>query len=171
MLVDRAIAHEGDHAIEVQLPLVLASLGQVRFVPVAMPFTTLGPRAGAAAARAAQKLGRHVAVVASVDLTHYGPNFYGFAPQGVGKKAHRWSKEVNDRKFLDKVLALDAPAAYAIGAQDQSCCGPAAAAAVIAATRTLGAHKGVLLEHITSWERGKEGEPSDFVGYAGVVFV
>jgi len=171
LFVDCARAHEGDHAIEVQLPLVFATLGKIRFVPVAMPQTDRGPQAGEAAAHAAQKLGRKIAAVASVDLTHYGPNFYGFAPKGVGLEAHRWSKEVNDRRFLGRVMALDASAAYAVGTADQSCCGPAAAAAVMAATKALGATQGVLLEHTTSWERGKHGEPEDFVGYAGVVFV
>ncbi|MBI3830230.1 MAG: AmmeMemoRadiSam system protein B [Planctomycetes bacterium] len=170
-IVDHARAHEGDHAIEVQLPFLMDALPGARFVPVAMPFGEFGPGVGRIAADAAQKIGRKIAAVASVDLTHYGPNYYDFAPQGVGMKAHRWSKEVNDRRFLERVLALDAPGAYAAGEEDKSCCGPAAAAAAIAASHALGAAKGVLLEHVTSWERGKKGEPCDFVGYAGVVFV
>lgn len=170
-MVDRARAHEGDHAIEVQLPFLLDALPGARFVPVAMPFGEFGPSVGRIAAEAAKKIGRKIAAVASVDLTHYGPNYYDFAPQGVGMKAHRWSKEVNDRRFIERVLAMDAPGAYEAGEADHSCCGPAAAAAAIAASHALGAKKGELLEHVTSWERGKEGEPSDFVGYAGVVFI
>ena len=173
LLADAPLAHEGDHAIEVQLPLLLDALPGTRFVPVAMPFGTLGPEVGRAAARAAKRVGRRVVALASTDLTHYGPNHYGFAPKGVGMDAHRWSKEVNDRRFLERVLALDATGAYAAAAEDHSACGPAAAAAAIAFALDSGASKGLLLEHITSWERmqHEQGEPEDFVGYAGVVFV
>lgn len=171
LLMDRALAHERDHAVEVQLPLLLDALPGTRFVPVAVPIRPLGTELGAAAARAAQKLGRKTAFLASVDLTHYGPNYYGFAPHGTGPEAHRWSKEVNDARFLERALALDAAGAYEAGEADQSCCGPAAAAAAAAACKASGATQGVLLEHITSWERGKDGPPSDFVGYAGLVWL
>jgi len=172
-LEDRAQAHAGDHAIEVQLPLLTQLLPGVRFVPVAVPRVDFGPKLGEAAARAAQQLGRKVAALASSDLTHYGPNYYDFAPKGTGLDAHRWSKEVNDRGFLERVLALDAAGACAQALEHQSACGPAATAAALACAKTLGATHGVLLEHTTSWERAKqdEGAPCDFVGYAGVVFL
>lgn len=170
LLIDRAGAHAGDHAVEVQLPLLMHALPDAKFVPVAVPIRPLGPALGQAAARAAKKLWRKVAFLASVDLTHYGPNYYDFAPKGVGPDAHRWSKEVNDGRFLERVKQLDATGAFESGENDQSCCGPAAAAAAVAACQASGARKGVLIEHITSWERGKEGPPSDFVGYAGIVF-
>jgi hypothetical protein len=170
---DRATAHTGDHAIEVQLPMLLAALPGARFVPIAMPHTKAGPAAGEAAARAVRKLGRRAVALASTDLTHYGPNYYAFAPQGVGAKAHKWSKEVNDRGFIERILALDAAGTYEAGERDHSACGPAAAAAAVAFAKAMGASKGVLLEHITSWERAKseQAEPEDFVGYAAVVFI
>jgi hypothetical protein len=34
----------------------------------------------------------------------------------------------------------------------------------------MGATKATLLEHVTSWERRKDGEPADFVGYAAIVW-
>lgn len=169
-LVEKNRAHDGDHAIEVQLPFVLDALPGARIVPVAVPPVPCGAELGAATARALKRLGRNGVAVASTDLTHYGPNYYGFAPQGVGPEAHRWSKDVNDRAFLEKVLALDASGAFEAGVRDRSACGPAAAAAAIACATELGARRAVLLEHITSWERRKSGLPEDFVGYAGIVF-
>ncbi|MCK6472001.1 MAG: AmmeMemoRadiSam system protein B [Planctomycetes bacterium] len=169
-LVERSRAHEGDHAIEVQLPFVLDALPGARIVPVAVPPVPCGPELGAATARALKRIGRNGVALASTDLTHYGPNYYGFAPQGVGPEAHRWSKDVNDRAFLEKVLALDARGAFEAGVRDHSACGPAAAAAAIACAAGSGARRAVLLEHVTSWERRKSGLPEDFVGYASVVF-
>lgn len=172
-LTDQPSAHDGDHAIEVQLPFLVQMLPGAHFVPVAMPHTNDGPSVGAATARAAQKLGRRVVALASTDLTHYGADYYGWAPKGSGMGAHRWCKEVNDRRYLDRLLALDASGANAAGEEDGSACGPAAGAAAAAFARACGASKGILLEHITSWERAKQGQgaPTDFVGYAAMVFV
>lgn len=170
LLADRAGAHEGDHAVEVQLPLLMDALPGAKFVPVAVPISPVGPALGQAAARAVKKIGRNAVFLASVDLTHYGPN-YDMDAHGVGAQAHAWSKDANDAKFLKRALALDAEGAYEAGSNDFSSCGPAAAAAAIAASKASGAAAGHLLQHITSWERFKEGEPVNFVGYAGMVFV
>jgi AmmeMemoRadiSam system protein B len=171
-LVEQPSAHSGDHAIEVQLPFLIEMLSGTRFVPVAMPHTEDGPAAGEATARAVKRLGRRAVALASTDLTHYGANYYGWAPKGNGREAHRWSKDVNDRRYIDHLVALDAQGAYAAGEADGSACGPAAGAAAAAFAKAFGATKGVLLEHITSWERAKcEGEPTDFVGYAAMVFI
>jgi len=172
-LIEEPSAHHGDHAIEVQLPFMIEMLPGTRFVPVAMPHTEDGPAAGEATARAARRLGRQVVALASTDLTHYGAQYYGWAPKGRGPEAHRWAKEVNDRRFIDLLIALDARGAYAAGEEDGSACGPAAAAATAAFAKSSGAKEGILLEHITSWERAKyeQGEPTDFVGYAAMVFI
>ena len=170
-LIDRAQAHENDHAIEVLLPILKTTLPSTRFVPIAMPFKADGVAVGLIAAEAAKQLGRACAAIASTDLTHYGPNYYDFAPKGTGMAAHRWSKDVNDAAFLEQVLKLEANAAAKIARRDRSACGPSAAAAAIEFSKQNQAREGVLLEHVTSWERGKDGEPCDFVGYAGVVFI
>jgi hypothetical protein len=172
-LIEQPSAHHGDHAIEVNLPFLMEMLPGARFVPVAMPHSDDGPAAGESAARAVKKLGRRAVVLASTDLTHYGRNYYGWAPKGDGPEAHRWSKDVNDRRFIERLIALDAKGAYDVGVEDGSACGPAAGAAASSFAKTFGATRGVLLEHITSWERAKyeQGEPSDFVGYAAMVFI
>ncbi len=172
-LADGPSAHRGDHAIEVNLPFLMERLPGARFVPVAMPHTRDGPASGEAAARAVRKLGRRAVALASTDLTHYGANYYGWAPKGEGLGAHRWSKETNDRRFIERLVALDAQGVSEAGEEDGSACGPAAGAAASAFAKALGAARGVLLEHITSWERAKcgQGEPTDFVGYVGLVFV
>ena len=170
-LLDFASAHEGDHAIEVLLPMLQEWLPEARFIPIAMPADADGSTLGKAAAWAVKAASKPCVALASSDLTHYGPNYYDFAPHGVGMAAHRWSKDVNDAAFLERVLKLDAEGAQKAARRDKSACGPAAVGAAIAFAKELGAKEGHLLEHVTSWERGKQGEPEDFVGYAGVVFV
>ncbi|MCD6303054.1 MAG: AmmeMemoRadiSam system protein B [Anaerolineae bacterium] len=162
-------AHAGEHSIEVQLPFVQQAFPQARILPVAMPPASQAIRAGHDLAEAAQSLGRSVLVIASSDLTHYGPR-YGFSPAGVGEKALAWAK-ANDQRLLDEVLAMDAPDVLQVAAEGRSACGPGAIAATIACVTDLGASRGVLLQHTTSHDVMPMGRPSDFVGYAAVAFV
>lgn len=165
-------AHRTEHSIEVQVPFVRRLVPGARIVPVAVPPDPSAVAFGETAGRALAGLGDRVVVLGSTDLTHYGPAFYGFAPKGAGPEAHRWSKEVNDRSFLDRVLALDAPGALEDARRHRNACGAGAAAAAIAASRELGATEATLLGHTTSFEvRSDGGEPRDFVGYAAVSFV
>ncbi len=72
----------------------------------------------------------------------------------------------------NRILALDPEGALAAARANRSACGAAAAAAATASAMSLGATGATLLAHTTSWEVRSDGEePSDFVGYASVVFV
>ena len=111
-------------------------------------------------------------VLGSTDLTHYGPR-YGFTPMGAGKSALQWAKDVNDRKFIDLTLKLDARGLLADAAESCNSCGAGAVAATIAAAKELGKTEGKLLAHTTSNEvmQQKMGTSSqDSVGYAAIVF-
>ena len=55
-------------------------------------------------------------------------------------------------------------------ARSQSACGAGAIAATVAAARALGAQKGFLLEHTTSYDVQPDGGADTFVGYAGIIF-
>jgi MEMO1 family protein len=162
-------AHAGEHSIEVQVPFVQEAFPQAQILPVATPPSSQAIRAGRDLAKAAQSLGRSVLVVASSDLTHYGPR-YGLAPAGVGEKALAWAK-ANDRRLLDEVVAMHPSDVLRLAAEEHSACGAGAIAAAIACTADLGASKGVLLQHTTSHEVVPMGPPSDLVGYAAVAFV
>lgn len=162
-------AHAGEHSIEVQIPFVQYAFPEARILPVATPPTRQAIQAGHDMAQAIQALGRRTLVVASSDLTHYGPR-YGMAPAGVGERALAWAK-TNDRRLLEQILAMDALRVLRVAAEEQSACGAGAIAAAIACTADLGATKNVLLHHTTSHEVMPMGRPSDFVGYAAVAFV
>jgi hypothetical protein len=129
----------------------------------------LGTSVGEIIKREGQK---KIVCIGSTDLTHYGPR-YGFTPMGTGLEGMRWADTVNDQRFIDLALKLDAEQILTSAAENCNACGPGAAAAVVAAAKKLGKTEGLLLGHTNSNEimLRKMGETSyDSVGYAAIVF-
>ena len=168
LIVDNARAHAEEHSIEVQLPFVRYLFPQAAIVPLMVPPSQDAAAVGEAVARAVRPRGGAVYILGSSDLTHYGPR-YGFAPRGIGPGALTWAHE-SDRRLLEEVVQMRADAALERALEDRSACGGGAIAALVAAARSLGATKGVILEQTTSHDVHPMGAPSDFVGYAAVVF-
>lgn len=162
-------AHEGEHSIEVQVPLLHELLPAARIVPIAAPPTRDAPEVGrAVGAVAARWEAGPVLVVGTTDLTHYGLN-YGFAPAGFGPSAQAWM-EANDRRLIDRAQALDAPGVLEEAAAHHNACGPGALAATIAAAQAMGADEGGLVEYTTSHAARPDEEFTMAVGYAGLLF-
>ncbi|MBN2137612.1 MAG: AmmeMemoRadiSam system protein B [Sedimentisphaerales bacterium] len=166
-------AHAGEHSIEVQIPFIQNLFPGAKILPILVPpreyALALGETVGDIIAGAENK---KIVCIGSTDLTHYGPR-YGFTPMGVGKAALRWAETVNDRKFIDLALKLDARGLLADAAENCNACGAGAAAATIAAAKKLGAKAGTLLAHTSSSKVMLEkmntaGQES--VGYAAIVF-
>lgn len=155
-----------DNTVEVLLPLVRLRFPEARILWLRVPNDDSAENLGAAAARAAADLGRKAFFLASTDLTHYGPN-YGFCPKGRGPEAQEWVREVNDRGFLDALLALDARDVIRRGNEDRAACSPGAAAAAIGFARALGFTNPKLCGYYTS--RDIQASES-FVGYCSVAF-
>ncbi len=167
---DRA-AHRREHSLEVQVPFLARLFPGARILPVAMPPGPEAVELGEAVGRVLAREEDRIVVLGSTDLTHYGPR-YGHMPRGTGPEAHRYAKEVSDRSFLDRLLALDAAGALEDARRKRNACGAGAAAAAAAACRALGASRARLLVHVTSHEVRPQGSvPSDFVGYASLVFL
>jgi MEMO1 family protein len=155
-----------DNTVEVQLPLVKYLFPESRALALRAAPSEAAEELGRAIRKAADSLGRTVAVLGSTDLTHYGPN-YGFSPAGRGERAVEWVKEVNDRGFIDKLLDLDGPGALRHAGEHQSACSAGAAVAAISFARASGVERGALVEYLTSYDI----YPDDsFVGYAGIVY-
>lgn len=172
LVQDQPQAHENEHSIEVQLPLVQMLFPDSKIVPMMVPPNGNAGQIGAIVAQAIRHGGADAVCVGSSDLTHYGPS-YAFTPKGVGAEGVRWAKEVNDRKLLACISGLDPEGTVEQADTSQSACGAGAIAAVIAAARELGADRATVLEHTTSAEvLGDRYGPdvSDSVGYAAVVF-
>jgi MEMO1 family protein len=155
LLTDDADAHRAEHAIEVQLPFLLAKRPQFRFVPIA-----IGARQYDALAGLGQIVGQVVAglnepvlVLASSDMNHYESDQV---------------TRVKDHKAIERILALDPRGLYdVVTSEDISMCGFGPTVAMLTATQRLGATKAELIKYATSGD--VSGDRNMVVGYAGVV--
>lgn len=155
-----------DNTVEVQLPLLKYFHPEARALHMRASPSEEALRLGAELAEAATGLKRKIAVVGSTDLTHYGGN-YGFSPHGSGPKALKWVKEVNDKRIVDALLALELDRALEYARREQSACSVGGAVAAARFAVQTGAGKGELLEYKTSYDVYPG---SSFVGYAGIIF-
>lgn len=158
--------YPGDNTIEVNLPFIKHFFPNSQVLAVRSPQSDTALKLGNAVAEVARDLGKTILFFGSADLTHYGPN-YGWAPKGYGAAAVKWVKEVNDKRFMDAVLELDARGAVTAANQDQSSCSAGAPAAAIAGAQKMGATRAILVDYYTSFDV----MPGDsFVGYGGAVW-
>jgi AmmeMemoRadiSam system protein B len=166
-----AAAHTNEHSLEVQLPLMQHMFGDaLRFVPLLIPPHPNAPRWGAAIGELLKNWAEPVAVIASTDFTHYGPN-YSFNPGGYGETGYRWAHE-NDRRLLDIIERLDIDAVVPEANQRHNACGSGAIAATLAACQQLGATTGHTIEHTDSTRELSPlgyGDANNSVGYASVL--
>jgi len=173
LLADDPHAHEHEHSIEVQLPLIQNRFPDARIVPIAVPPSSRAHDVGRAVAQVVRSLDADAFCLGSTDLTHYGAG-YGFSPRGTGEKALRWVRDVNDRRMVDLMRRLDAETAVDEAGDRMNACGSGAIAATLAAARELGAESGRLVAYTTSAdvmrERTGHADTDFFVGYAGLVF-
>jgi AmmeMemoRadiSam system protein B len=164
-------AHGMEHSIEVQIPFIQHLSPDAGLLPVMVPPIPQAAQIGQTVAQQVAEIGRAVLYLASTDLTHYGPN-YAFTPEGVGAKGLRWAKDVNDQRMIDLIEKFEADRVVSEALEHQNACGAGAVAATIAACRLAGATEAHVLQHTTSYEVAPYhfSEPSDAVGYAGIVF-
>ncbi len=156
-----------DNTVEVQLPFVRYLFPDSRALALRAAPSTGALGLGRAIKNAAEKVGRSVVVVGSTDLTHYGDG-YGFSPEGKGEQAVEWVREVNDRGFIESLLAMDGERALVHAQRHHSACSAGGAVAALAFAGESGCREGKLLDYLTSYDIC----PSDsFVGYAGIIFV
>lgn len=159
-----------DNAIEVIMPMVARLWPKAKVITMGVPPVEKASSMGDEVIDLARRRGyRDIVVIGSTDLTHYGPN-YEFRPKGPGMRGHDWVKKENDPAFIRELESMDAQKALWVAERGRSACCPGAACAAIGAARRLGAKRGVLARHTTSWEvRPAEVEPQSFVGYAGII--
>ena len=159
--------YEFDNTIEVQLPFIKYFFPEVQILPIGV----VAPSEesfliGSVAVNAAKSIGREIKLLATTDMTHYGPG-YGFSPQGMGEKAVNWVETVNDKKMIDLFLAMDPKRIVREALQNRNCCCSAAVATMITALNALNVSQGLKLEYYTSYSIRPN---ADFVGYAGVLY-
>ncbi|MFQ5740342.1 MAG: AmmeMemoRadiSam system protein B [Acidobacteriota bacterium] len=150
------LAHQREHALEVQLPFLQYFLGNAfRFVPIVVgtqrydALENLGRTLGEAVRRSSQP----ALLIASSDMNHF-------------ESAER--TEEKDKLAIQAIRRLDSLALYRVVHEKKiSMCGYGPAIAVMEAARLLGATGAQLIEHAHSGQ--VSGDCSRVVGYAGLV--
>ncbi|MDR1430295.1 MAG: AmmeMemoRadiSam system protein B [Spirochaetaceae bacterium] len=153
-----------DNTVEIQLPLVKYFFPRSRLLHIRLPAAWASFRSGKIIGETARALGRKTVVIASTDLTHYGPN-YGFTPRGIGRAALDWVKKTNDAAFIASVIKGRARDILTRAEEDRSACSAGAVLGALGFAQDRGAGNAVLVDYGTSADRDMA---SSFVGY-GVI--
>ncbi len=167
-LVDDESAHQFEHSIEVQLPF-LQYLGRKRpflIVPISMldqqmkTAQMLGERIAEVAKKYPSK---RIAVVASTDFSHVGPNYSVYPPDQM--QSHEYGR-MQDEKALERILDFDAKGLIKVVLDQKiSMCGSGPVAATLVAMKNLGAQSVELLKYGDSYEVWPD---SSVVGYGSL---
>lgn len=148
-------AHRYEHSLEVQVPFLQHLNPAAAIVPICLghlPLTNLMAM-GKAIGGSLSRFEEDVLLVASSDMTHYE----------AADVARR-----QDRLALDRVLALDPEGLYRIVCEKRiSMCGFMPTVLMLAAALEMGATSACLVRYGNSGEVA--GDPSEVVGYAGVI--
>lgn len=145
-------AHLYEHSIEVQLPFLQNLLGNFNFVPICMMLQDERTSMEVGDAISKASAGKDVLVIASTDFTHY---------------ESQSSAEKKDKKAIEKILSLDPPGLlHVVEEEDITMCGYGPVAAMLRATKNLGAKEVKLLKYATSGDTA--GPMPRVVGYASV---
>jgi AmmeMemoRadiSam system protein B len=155
LLREDELAHQREHAIEVQLPFLQLLRPEFQFVPIALgtdrfqAFEDLGR--AVARVVAAQK--EPVLLVASSDMNH-------FESDTITRQ--------KDSRAIERILALDPRGLYDVVRRENiSMCGYGPAVTMLVAAKELGATRAELVCYATSAEAS--GDYDRVVGYAGIV--
>lgn len=148
-------AHRYEHSLEVQLPFLQHMFRGFRIVPICMGMQDeeTAIEVGGEISEAVRKVDRKVVIIASSDLSHYKPD--------------KVARE-DDSYFINPILSLDAQEFYRrLYERAASVCGYGPIAAMLSASKSLGAKHGSLLKYSTSGDT--TGDLSAVVGYAGII--
>ena len=154
-LCEDGVAHQTEHAIEVQLPFLQSLARNFRFAPIALGPTDYIQLESLGHAMAEVLRGQRdpVLMIASSDMNHYE------------------SDEITRRKdglAIERLLALDAPGFFdVVRRKEISMCGFGPAVSTLIAARLLGATRSTLVRYATSGDIN--GDRNEVVGYAGLI--
>lgn len=164
--VETSDRYEQDNTIELQLPFVKYFFPKAAILPIGAPPRHASLKIGRRIVEIGQDLNRKMIIIGSTDLTHYGYS-YGYTPKGTGQEAVDWVKKENDKRIIDRILAMNEEAVINDSLKyHNACCGGAAASAT-AAVKQLGAVTASKLIYSTSYDVRPD---FNFVGYAGILF-
>jgi len=158
-----------DNAVEVHLPFVRHFFPDAQLLMLGVAASERAIEIGAHVGAVCRGEGKRAVFVGSTDLTHYGPN-YGFSPAGAPPAAHRWAIDINDRGFIEAVIARDPHTLLSHASEHRSACCPGAVAATLAAVESFEENPLRATPHVVQHSSSYDVRPdSSFVGYAGIV--
>ncbi|MDD5615046.1 MAG: MEMO1 family protein [Candidatus Methanoperedens sp.] len=148
-------AHRYEHSLEVQLPFLQYRFRDFKIVNICMGMqdeeTAL--EVGMEISEAASRVKKKVVIIASSDFSHY-------KPEKIARE--------DDAYFIEPILAFDIGKFYRrLYERAASVCGYGPIAAMLYASKNLGAKQATLLKYSTSGDT--TGDISAVVGYAGIV--
>jgi len=149
--IDKA-SHIQEHSMEVQVPFLQYLDPNIQIVCVSMMDQTLGSARSLSRkiSSAVRSSVRRVALIASSDFTHCGPNYGVHVPRG--KNAGETARSM-DMPVIERLLKMDVEGAFqARDATGSTACGLGPIAAVVLASRDLGAVEAELLDYTTSYD-------------------
>jgi hypothetical protein len=150
------IAHRFEHSIEVQIPFLQYRFeDKFRILPICLGLqdSETSVEVGQEVAKHARKLGRNIVFIASSDFNHY-------EPQEITRE--------KDKILIDAILEMDIEKFYKrIVENNATICGYGPIAAMLEASKEMGANSAELLKYTTSGD--VSGDYSSVVGYAAIV--
>jgi AmmeMemoRadiSam system protein B len=154
-LADDSVAHQSEHAIEVELPFLQVRRPEAKIVPIAIGTGNLMilEQLGEAIANVVRASSQQILIIASSDMNHYEDDA---------------TTRIKDHKAIERILALDARGLHQTTMSESiSMCGFGPAVTMLTAARTLGAQHAELVQYATSGD--VSGDMEMVVGYAGIV--
>ncbi|MDD4331041.1 MAG: AmmeMemoRadiSam system protein B, partial [Methanosarcinaceae archaeon] len=150
------LGHRFEHSLEVQLPFLQYRFGEAfKLLPICMGLQDeeTAVELGELIAKSLLKTGKKAVLIASSDFTHY-------QPAEAALKI--------DTAMIKAILELDVSGLYAcLYKNNASVCGYGPIAAMLTASKILGATQGTLLKYANSGD--VSGDLSAVVGYAAIV--
>jgi len=162
-----ASAHTYEHSIEVQLPFLqfVAQNRSFKFVPICMmmqDFDTVRD-VGTIIAETLQSSKKKFILIASSDFSHAGFNYRSAPPSGM--RVDEYARQ-QDRLAINDILSLNPlDLIETVEKHGITMCGSGPVAAMMFATKKLGASRAELLKYGTSYEVHPD---SSCVGYGAI---
>jgi AmmeMemoRadiSam system protein B len=154
-LADDSVAHQSEHAIEVELPFLQVRRPEAKIVPIAIGTGNLMilEQLGEAIANVVRVSSQQILIIASSDMNHYEDDA---------------TTRIKDHKAIERILTLDARGLHqTIMSESISMCGFGPAVTMLTAATKLGAQHAELVQYATSGD--VSGDMEMVVGYAGIV--
>ena len=154
LLAEDPLAHQTEHALEVQLPFLQALQTDFKFVPITVGTSRLEilQALGGTIVEALHAIDEPAMVIASSDMNHYESDA---------------ATRIKDRKAIDRILALDPEGLHeTVQREHITMCGYGPAVVMLTAAKALGATHAELVKYATSGD--VSGDKDWVVGYAGI---